>query len=159
MSSPSNLTFSGGPAAVRYATTRSFILLVPLLIVGALVVLLSLLATPAVAQKRTEAVIEAWAQAGEAAQWHLMECMAEKEQDQSFDERNGSFFAQLSFDRLSLLEDIERCEDTVSRTAAAGPIMFEDDYQGPSIDEVEAAIQARKAVFSRTVALNPADLQ
>ena len=154
MSSSPNLILTGGPSAVRYATTRSFILLLPLLIAGALVAMASLLATPAVAQKRAVAVNQAWAQAGAAAQAHLSQCLTERGKARAVDKRNGNLFAH-----LSLLEDIELCEDTVSRTAGAGPIVFGADYKGPSIGEVETAIQARKAVFSRTVALNPADFQ
>lgn len=154
MSSQPQLVLVGGPSAVRYATTRSFILVFPLLLVAALVAAAALLATPAVAQKRAAAVTQAWADGGASAQSHLQQCLSERGKARGASKRNGNFFAH-----LSLLEDVEFCEDTVARTAGAGPSVFGADYKGPSIGDVETATQARKAVFSRTVALNKADFQ
>lgn len=155
MSSQSQFVLVGGPSAVRYATTRSFILVVPILMVAALVAAVALLATPAVAQKRAAAVTQAWAEGGASAQSHLGQCLSERGKMRSAKkQRTGNPFVH-----LALLEDVEFCEDTVSRTAGAGPIVFGADYTGPSIGDVAAASMARKVVFSRTAALNKADFQ
>lgn len=60
MTQATSVSFTGGPEAVRYATGRSFLLLLPLVLVALTASLALLPTTPKVAQHRVQAVRVAW---------------------------------------------------------------------------------------------------
>lgn len=151
MTQATSVSFTGGPEAVRYATGRSFLLLLPLVLVALTASLALLPTTPKVAQHRVQAVRVAWGAGGELAQERLSKCLNEKGVARA---RDVKMFAH-----LNLLHDVKDCEESIRGVAFSGPMVFGEEYDGPSAEQIDQARAARQAVFNRTFGITAADLR
>ena len=142
----------GGDTAIRYARRGTLVLLSPLLLVVGMVGFAALVLSDATAQNRAAGVSEAWeAGGGVVVAQELGRCLGRQGELRAKERTAGK-----SFVHLKLLEDVETCEESVTQAAIARGAVFGEPGVEP-LAHYDAAVEARKAVFSKTFGLNKAD--